>query len=153
MFASFVLVLLHPYSSSFRQLNLASPRIHAPPSPSRLFTVEISWFVSNRLFVEFPLTFFGPTPCRQPSPADPPRSRQTFRCRATAKRRRRGSSSASLRPDDLSSVVSHRSILFRKTGGKNLKIPPPWEINFPEAEDDADCRRRPTILGASWGRH
>ena len=37
---------------------------------------------------------------------------------------------------------------FRKIGGGNLKMPPSWEINFPDADADADCRR---VL-ESWGR-
>ena len=109
-----------------------------PPSSSFFFIL-----VRPRLS-----SFFGPVPCRQRSPADPPRSRQTFRFRAAAKRRQRRSFSASLRPDDLPSVVSHRSILFKKIGGKNLKMPPPWEINFPVAKDT----RIVVVVPQSWGR-
>ena len=32
-------------------------------------------------------------------------------------------------------------------------MPPSWEINFPDADDGADRRRRPRILGASCGRY
>ena len=32
-------------------------------------------------------------------------------------------------------------------------MPPSWEINFPDGNDDTDCRHRPTILGALWGRY
>ena len=42
---------------------------------------------------------------------------------------------------------------FRKIGGGNLKIPPLWEINFPDADNDTDRCHRPTILGALRGRH
>ena len=52
-----------------------------------------------------------------------------------------------------SSVSTHQSIIFRKIGGGNLKMPPSWKINFPDAADDAACGRHPRILGASWGRH
>ena len=31
-------------------------------------------------------------------------------------------------------------------------MPPPWEINFPDANADVDHRYRPRILGASRGR-
>ena len=52
-----------------------------------------------------------------------------------------------------SSVVSHRLIIFRNFGHGNLKMSPSWKINFPDADDDAACRHRPTILGALWGRY
>ena len=32
-------------------------------------------------------------------------------------------------------------------------MPPSREINFPDADDDADRRYRPRILGASWRRY
>ena len=52
-----------------------------------------------------------------------------------------------------SSVSTHQSIIFRKIGGGNLKMPPSWEITFSDAADNAACGRHPRILGASWGRH
>ena len=45
--------------------------------------------------------------------------------------------------------MTHQSIIiFRKIGGGNLKMPPPWEINFPVAKDT----RIVVVVPQSWGR-
>ena len=152
-----MLVLVPPAGSS------ATPHPR-PPSPPCLFTAEIIYCVSVRLIVVCFRSRFWPRPLLLPQSCGPAAiTREDIMTRSIGHRPPTLCHQAAVqryqRPPPLRafdtrwSVVSHHSILFRTMGGKKLKMPPSWEINFPDANDDADCHHLPTILETSWGRH